>query len=375
MEKKRRTEIAELGEFGLIDLLTSGFEPTNDSTLRAAGDDAAVILPPAGEAVLCSTDLLTEGVDFDLTYFPLKHLGYKAVTVAGSDILAMNARPSQLMVSLGVSAKMSVEALQELYEGIAFACREQGIDLVGGDTKASVTGLVLSLTAAGHAPKERIVSRGGAQQNDLICISGNLGAAYMGLRLLEREKRVLADVENADEKTAELLCVDEGSRLIVCEKRVLADVENPEPQFKGYEYLLEKYLKPRLRRDIVDALAEEGIVPTSMIDLSDGLASDLLQICKASKCGARIYLDRIPIAKQTYALAEELHADPVVAALNGGEDHELLFTVPLAMQEQVMKMGCVDVIGHITPESTGAYLVTPDGSDIRLRAQGFAEKE
>ena len=323
MEKKRRTEIAELGEFGLIDLLTSGFEPTNDSTLRAAGDDAAVILPPAGEAVLCSTDLLTEGVDFDLTYFPLKHLGYKAVTVAGSDILAMNARPSQLMVSLGVSAKMSVEALQELYEGIAFACREQGIDLVGGDTKASVTGLVLSLTAAGHAPKERIVSRGGAQQNDLICISGNLGAAYMGLRLLEREKRVLADVEN------------------------------PEPKFGGYEYLLEKYLKPRLRRDIVDALAEEGIVPTSMIDLSDGLASDLLQICKASKCGARIYLDRIPIAKQTYALAEELHADPVVAALNGGEDHELLFTVPLAMQEQVMKMGCVDVIGHITPESTG----------------------
>ena len=308
-------------------------------------DDAAVILPPAGEAVLCSTDLLTEGVDFDLTYFPLKHLGYKAVTVAGSDILAMNARPSQLMVSLGVSAKMSVEALQELYEGIAFACREQGIDLVGGDTKASVTGLVLSLTAAGHAPKERIVSRGGAQQNDLICISGNLGAAYMGLRLLEREKRVLADVEN------------------------------PEPKFGGYEYLLEKYLKPRLRRDIVDALAEEGIVPTSMIDLSDGLASDLLQICKASKCGARIYLDRIPIAKQTYALAEELHADPVVAALNGGEDHELLFTVPLAMQEQVMKMGCVDVIGHITPESTGAYLVTPDGSDIRLRAQGFAEKE
>ena len=180
MEKKRRTEIAELGEFGLIDLLTSGFEPTNDSTLRAAGDDAAVILPPAGEAVLCSTDLLTEGVDFDLTYFPLKHLGYKAVTVAGSDILAMNARPSQLMVSLGVSAKMSVEALQELYEGIAFACREQGIDLVGGDTKASVTGLVLSLTAAGHAPKERIVSRGGAQQNDLICISGNLGAPTWG---------------------------------------------------------------------------------------------------------------------------------------------------------------------------------------------------
>ena len=324
MEKKRRTEIAELGEFGLIDLLTRGFDPADASTLRAAGDDAAVVMPPSGEAVLCSTDALLEGIDFDLTYFPLRHLGYKAVTVAASDILAMNALPSQLMVSLGVSSKMSVEALQDLYEGIAFACREQGIDLVGGDTKASMTGLVLGLTALGHAPKEKVVSRGGAQQNDLICISGNLGA---------------------------------------------------EPKFAGYEYLLEKYLKPRLRKDIVEALAEEGIVPTSMIDLSDGLSSDLMQICKASKCGARIYLDRIPIARQTYALAEELNADPVVAALNGGEDHELLFTVPLALQEQVMRMGCVDVIGHITPESTGAYLVTPDGADIRLKAQGFPEKE
>lgn len=345
MEKKRRTEISEVGEFGLIDLLTKSFAQDDPTTLRGAGDDAAVILPPAGEAVLCSTDALLEGVDFDLTYFPLKHLGYKAVTVAASDIIAMNATPSQLMVSLGVSAKMSVEALEELYEGIAFACREQGIDLVGGDTKASLTGLVLNLTALGHAPQEKIVGRGGAQQNDLICITGNLGAAYMGLRLLEREKRVLADVED------------------------------PEPKFAGYEYLLEKYLKPRLRRDIVETLAEEGIVPTAMIDLSDGLASDLLQLCRASKCGARIYLDRIPIAKQTYALAEELHADPVVAALNGGEDHELLFTVPLALQEKVMRLGCVDVIGHIMPEATGAYLVTPDGADIRLRAQGFREKE
>ena len=344
MADKKPTEIASLGEFGLIDRLTDSFSVRNASTLRGVGDDAAVIAAGTDEVTLCTTDLLLEGVDFDLTYFPLKHLGYKAVTVAGSDILSMNARPSQLMVSLGVSAKMSVEALQELYEGIAFACREQGIDLVGGDTKASVTGLVLSLTAAGHAPKERIVSRGGAQQNDLICISGNLGAAYMGLRLLEREKRVLADVEN------------------------------PEPKFGGYEYLLEKYLKPRLRRDIVDALAEEGIVPTSMIDLSDGLASDLMQLCKASDCGARIYLERIPIARQTSALAEEMHSDPVVAALNGGEDYELLFTVPLSMQEQIMRLGLVDVIGHITPASTGAFLVTPDGQDIRLRAQGFPEK-
>lgn len=344
MDQKKRTEIAELGEFGLIDRLTRNFTATNPSTLRGVGDDAAVIAPPRGEAVLCTTDTLFEGVDFDLTYFPLKHLGYKAVTVAASDLLAMNAIPSQLTVSLGVSAKLPVEALDDLYEGIAFACREYGIDLVGGDTRASMTGLVIGLTALGHAKKEKIVYRSGAQQNDLICITGNLGAAYMGLRLLEREKKVLGGMEN------------------------------PEPQFEGYEYLLQKYLKPRLRRDIVEALAEEKIVPTSMIDLSDGLASDLLQICRASACGARIYLDRIPIAKQTTALAQEMGADPVIAALNGGEDYELLFTVPLAMQEQVMRMGLVDVIGHITPQSTGTYLVTPDGSDIELKAQGFSGK-
>lgn len=344
MEKQHRTEIAQLGEFRLIDLLTKEFVNNDATTLCGVGDDAAVIAPARGEAVLCSTDSLFEGVDFDLTYFPLKHLGYKAVTAAASDILAMNATPSQLTVSLGVSSKLPVEALQDLYQGIAFACKEYGIDLVGGDTRASMTGLVINLTALGHAKKERIVYRSGAQQNDLICITGNLGAAFMGLQLLEREKRVLNGVES------------------------------PEPQFSGYEYLLQKYLKPRLRKDIIEALADEKIVPTSMIDLSDGLSSDLLQICNASKCGARIYLDRIPIAKQTSALAEELHADPVVAALNGGEDYELLFTVPLAMQEQVMRMGLVDVIGHITPQNTGAYLVTPDGTDIQLRAQGFPEK-
>lgn len=215
---------------------------------------------------------------------------------------------------------------------------------MGGDTRASMTGLVITVTTLGHAPQERIVYRSGAQLHDLICLTGNLGAAYMGLQLLEREKRVLADVKN------------------------------PEPQFKGYEYLLEKYLKPRPRTDIVEALLEEKITPTSMIDLTDGLASDLMQLCKASKCGARIYLDRIPIARQTTALAEEMHTDPVIAALNGGEDYELLFTVPLAMQEQVMRLGLVDVIGHITAESTGAYLVTPDGGEIRLKAQGFPEK-
>ena len=343
MSQRERTEIADLGEIGLIDHLTKDFSPANKTTLRGVGDDAAVVAAGRDDGIVISTDSLLEGIDFDLTYFPLKHLGYKAVTVGVSDVLAMNARPEQIIISLGVSSKIPVEALEDLYEGMAFACKELGVDLVGGDTSASMTGLVINITAIGRAKRKQISYRSGAQFNDLICITGNLGAAYMGLQLLEREKRVLSNVEN------------------------------PEPQFKGYEYLLQSYLKPRARKDIIDLLAEEKIVPTSMIDLSDGLASEVLQICKASKCGARIYLDRIPIAKQTTQLAEEMHADPVVAALNGGEDYELMFTVPLAMQEQVMRLGVVDVVGHITRESTGAYLVTPDGSDIKLRAQGFKE--
>lgn len=343
MSEKKRTEISELGQFGLIDRLTAGIPPTAATTLTGVGDDAAVIASTEDEATVVTTDTLFEGVDFDLTYFPMKHLGYKAVTAAVSDVLAMNARPEQLLVSLGVSSKMSVEALDDLYEGIRFACKEYGTDLVGGDTRASLTGLVIGVTAVGRARRDTLAYRSGARFNDLICITGNLGAAYMGLQLLEREKRVLSDVKN------------------------------PEPQFGGYEYLLQRYLKPRARKDIIDLLAAEKIVPTSMTDITDGLASEVLQICKASKCGARIYLDRIPLAKQTSALAEEMHADPVVAALNGGEDYELMFTVPLALQEQVMQLGVVDVVGHITRESTGAYLVTPDGSDIKLRAQGFKE--
>lgn len=345
MAEKKRTEIASLGRFGLIDLLTGDFSPSNPTTLKGVGDDAAVVAPAGDGNLLLTTDSFYEGVDFDLTYFPLKHLGYKVVTAGVSDILAMNGLPQQLTVSIGVSAKLPVEALKDLYDGIAVACREQGIDLVGGDTRASMTGLVVTVTVVGHAKKDRVVYRSGAQQNDLVCLTGSLGAAYMGLQLLEREKRVLREVKD------------------------------PEPQFEGYEYLLEKYLKPRPRREVVEALAEEGILPTAMIDLSDGLAGDMLQICKASKCGVRIYLDRIPIARQTSALAAEMNGDPVVAALHGGEDYELLFTVPLGMRDQVMRMGGIDVIGHITPESSGAFLVTPDGSDIRLRAQGFAEQQ
>ena len=340
MNKSKGTEIASLGEFGLIDRLTSRLKQRNQSTLVAAGDDAAVV-DLGAEVLLISTDMMTEGIDFDLSYFPLKHLGYKAVVRGANDIIAMNARPEQLVVALGVSAKISVEALDELYEGMEQAAKELGIDIVGGDTTASMNGLIITITATGRAKKEDVVYRSEAKEHDLICITLNLGAAYMGLHLLEREKRVLKDVEN------------------------------PEPKFAGYEYLLERYLKPRARLNILDALKEEGIRPTSMIDLSDGLASDLRQICRASKCGARIYLERIPIARQTTDLAEEMHIDPVIAALNGGEDHELLFTVPLDKQESIMRLGLVDVIGHITREEAGVVLVTPDGEGIALKAQAF----
>ena len=339
---EKHTEISTLGEFGLIDKLLAGATKHNKTTLCGAGDDAAV-LASGQKAMLLSTDLLLEGINFDLTYFPLKHLGYKAVVVACSDILAMNALPSAITVSVGVSSKFGVEQLEELYAGIHAACDEYSIDLVGGDTSGSVNGLTLSMTAVGYAERKKIAYRKGAKPTDIICLTGDLGAAYMGLHLLEREKRAL-----------------DGS-------------PNPQPQFKGYEYLLRRQLKPELRTDIIKHLAEEEIVPTSMIDLSDGLASDVLQLCKASGCGAHIYLERIPIAREVHSFAEELNSDPVVAALNGGDDHELLFTVPVSMYEKVVKIGGIDVIGHITEREKGALLVTPDGSGIRLRSQGFPE--
>lgn len=343
METKSRTEIATLGQFGLIDRLAKSCRQSNATTLCGIGDDAAVIATSGDEVLLTSTDTLFEGVDFDLTYFPLKHLGYKAIVVGANDVLAMNGVPEQVMISLGVSSKLPVEALEDLYEGMRVACDELEIDLVGGDTRASMTGLVIGVTCVGRAKRESVAYRSGAKTNDLICITGSLGAAYLGLHLLEREKRVLRDIEN------------------------------PQPQFDGFEYLLESYLKPRSRRGIIDSMVEEGIVPTSMIDLSDGLAGDLLQICRSSKCGARIYLERIPIAKQSTTLATELNIDPVVAALNGGEDHELLFTVPVEKQESIAKLGCIDIIGHITEPQKGAFLVTPDGSDIQLKSQGFPD--
>lgn len=334
------THIEEIGEFGLIDRLTAGISFKNSSTVKGAGDDAAVI-DVGDKFVLVSTELLLEGINFDLVYVPLVHLGYKAVVAGISNIYAMNGRPTQILMGIGVSAKFSVEQIEELYKGVRIACDKYDVDLVGGDTSASLTGLNISVTAVGEADKSKIAWRSGACNNDLICVSGNLGAAYMGLQLLEREKRVL-----------------EG-------------IDDPKPRFGGYEYLLERQLKPEARRDIVEALAENGTVPTSMIDVSDGLASEVLQICKASQCGARIYLNRLPIAKETFAFAEEINFDPVVAALNGGEDYELMFTVPVGRKKDVENIHGIDIIGHITPSAESAVLVTPDGQEIALTAQGF----
>ncbi len=334
------TEISTIGEFGLIDRVTSGLTAGNPSTVKSVGDDAAVLSYPDTD-VLVSSDMLLEGVHFDLTYVPLKHLGYKAAVVNFSDIYAMNGTPRQITVSLGISKRFTVEHIDELYSGIRLACEIYGVDLVGGDTTSSRSGLVISITCIGDVAKGEAVGRDGAHDTDLICVSGDLGAAYMGLQLLEREKTASA-----------------GMKDFV-------------PRFEGKEYLVERQLKPEARKDIVARLAEAGIRPTSMIDVSDGLSSELLHICHASKTGCRMYEDRIPIDYQTAVMAEELNMNLVTAALNGGEDYELLFTVPLHCHEQIKKIDGVKVIGHITSENLGCALVTRDGTEMPLRAQGF----
>lgn len=334
------TEISKLGEFGLIDRLTRDLHMQNPSTLKGVGDDCAVLEYKDSE-VLVSTDLLVEGIHFDLTYTPLKHLGYKSVIVNLSDIYAMNGRPRQITVSLAISKRFTVEHIEELYSGIRLACDIYGVDLVGGDTTSSRSGLVISVTAIGDAPKDSIVYRSGAKDTDLICVSGDLGAAYMGLQLLEREK-----VASAGQKDFQ-------------------------PEFGGKEYIIERQLKPEARRDIIDALAKEDIMPTSMMDVSDGLSSELLHICKASNTGCRVYEDRIPIDYQTAVMAEELNMNLVTAAMNGGEDYELLFTVPLHMHEQIKKVPGVRVIGHMTKPGLGCAMVTRDGTEMQIRAQGW----
>lgn len=341
MEQPKLTEISQLGEFGLIDRLTKDLPHHNPSTVRSVGDDAAVLRYSGDVDELVTTDLLVEGIHFDLTYMPLKHLGYKAAVVNFSDIYAMNGHPRQIVVSLAISSRFAVEHLEELYAGIRLACDIYGVDLVGGDTTASRSGLVISITCIGEAAPDAVVTRDGAKDTDLICVSGDLGSAYMGLQLLEREK--------------------------VASK----DIKDFQPEFGGKEYLIERQLKPEARRDIVTALAEAGIKPTAMMDISDGLSSELLHICKQSDTGCRIYEERIPIDYQTAIMAEELGMNLVTAALNGGEDYELLFTVPLSRHEDVSKIKGVSVIGHICKPEMGCAMVTRDGGEIELKAQGW----
>ena len=343
MNTTKRTEISSLGEFGLIERLTKELTTNNKETINGAGDDAAVLQFCNDEEVLVSTDLLMEGVHFDLTYFPLKHLGYKAVVANISDIYAMNGTPKQITVSIALSRKFCIEDVEELYSGIRLACEQYGVDIVGGDTSSSLTGLAISITAIGTAPKGTVVKRNGAKETDLICVTGNLGAAYMGLQLLEREKIATAG-------------------------------KDIQPDFQGKEYILERQLKPEARREVIEKLREEGVKPTSMIDVSDGLSSELMHICHQSGAGCRIYEERIPIDYQTAIMAEELNLNVITCALNGGEDFELLFTVPIADHEKVAAMKDVRVIGHIVSESMGLALITRDGVEMELKAQGWTPK-
>ena len=340
MQENNRTEISTLGEFGLIKHLTQNIQLQNPETIYGVGDDAAV-LAFNNQQTLVTTDLLMEVVHFDLVYTPLKHLGYKAAIVNFSDIYAMNGTPKQITISLAVSKRFCVEDLEAFYEGLQLACQLHGVDIVGGDTTSSVTGLAISITCIGVAEKDQIIYRNKAKETDLICVSGDLGAAYMGLQLLEREKAVF-----------------EGQQEV-------------NPDFAGKEYLLERQLKPEARKDIIEALAQEGIRPTAMMDISDGLSSELMHICTQSKVGCRVYEERIPIDYQTAVMAEELNMNVTTCALNGGEDYELLFTVPLTDHDKVAAMKGVKVIGHITKPDLGCGLVTRDGQEFELKAQGW----
>lgn len=338
------SEISRLGEFGLINHLTENIKLVNPSSVKGVGDDAAVLdYTKKGKRVLVTTDLLLEGIHFDLTYVPLKHLGYKAVMVNLSDIYAMNGSPKQITVSIGVSGKFQIEDIEELYAGMRLACERHGVDIVGGDTSASVTGLTISITCIGEGEEGKIVCRSGAKPNDLICVSGNLGAAYMGLQLLEREKKVFA--ENGQ--------------------------EGMQPDFAGKEYLLERQLKPEARKDIIEELEKAGIVPNAMMDISDGLSSELHHICKQSGVGCRIYEDKIPVDYETAVQAEEFNMNLMTVALNGGEDYELLFTVSVSMHEKVNQIKGVKVIGYTTADANERVLVTPEGQELELKAQGW----
>ena len=339
-ENQERTDIESLGEFGLIDHLTRQIKLTQKSTIKGIGDDAAV-LDFAGKKVLVSTDMLLEGIHFDLAYTPLKHLGYKAIQVNLSDIYAMNGTATQVTVSLGLSSKFPLEAVEELYRGIYLACEKYNIDLVGGDTTSSKQGLVISVTSIGYADEKDVVYRNTAEEGDLICVSGDLGGAYTGLQLLEREKLVY--------------------------------IENPniQPDLEGKDYIIERQLKPEARKDIIDLLKDIGIKPTAMIDISDGLASEILHICKQSNKGCNLYEDKIPLDPMTYETAREFNLDPTVCALSGGEDYELLFTIRQADYEKIKLQMDITIIGHITEASAGCNLVTRTGVVHTIKAQGW----
>lgn len=340
VNKNTKTNISDLGEFGLIDRLTKNISLKNESTVKGVGDDAA-ILEFGDKQVVVSTDLLTEGIHFNLMYVPLRHLGYKAVAVNLSDIYAMNAIPKQITVSIALSNKFSVEAVEELYSGIYLACEKYHVDLVGGDTTSSLTGLTICITAIGEGKKGDIVLRSGAKPNDLLCVSGDLGGSYMGLQLLERENEVFKVNENM------------------------------QPHLEGYDYILERQLKPEPRADIIAAFQKLGIKPTSMIDISDGLSSEIMHLCKNSGVGCSLFEDKIPMDFQTKKMAEELSINPLVAALNGGEDYELLFTLPLDDYEKIKNDPDFTIIGHMTEAAEGVNLVTAGGSAIPLQAQGW----
>ncbi len=340
MSYQKPTPLSDIGEFGLIDRLTRGLKNVNKSTIMGVGDDAAVI-GYGDRCLVVTTDMLTEGIHFNLVYTPLKHLGYKAVVVNLSDVYAMNARPTQITVSIAVSSKFSVEAMEELYSGIRSACEVYGVDLVGGDTVSSLSGLIISITAVGEAAAEDIRYRSGAGVNDLICVSGDLGAAYMGLQLLEREKKLFEQDPTV------------------------------QPDFSGNDYILERQLKPEARKDIVEQLHKAGIRINAMIDISDGLSSELMHICKTSGTGCRIYHDKVPIDGATVMMAEEFNMEPLICALHGGEDYELLFTVPLDEYENVSKLKDVRIIGNITEPSEGLIMVTGEGQAVPISAQGW----
>ena len=350
------TDISKLGEFGLIRHLTEDIKTKNESTQYGVGDDCTVLHYPNSE-VLVTTDMLMEGIHFDLTYIDLQHLGYKSAMVNISDIFAMNGTPRQMLVSIALSKRFTVEDMEQFYSGLRMACDKWGIDIVGGDTTSSYTGLAISITCIGEALKEDIIYRNGAKDTDLICVSGDLGAAYMGLQLLEREKSVYyQQVDEARKKN---------------DRQALEHLAHFEPDFAGKEYLLQRQLKPEARGDIIQQLRETGVRPTAMMDISDGLSSELMHICKQSSCGCRIFEKNLPIDYQTAVMAEELNLNVTTCALNGGEDYELLFTVPIGDHSKIEDMEGVRLIGHITRAELGTQLVSRDGQEFELKAQGW----